>query len=511
MGKNMALVINIISSIVAFSATLVINFFLSPFLVKELGVEAVGFLNLATNFVVYASLVAIALNSMAGRFITIEYHQNNIQAANRYYSSVTVANIILSIVMLIPAIMVIIYLEKIINIPSNMLWDVKLLFSLLIINFLINTAFSSWSVATFLTNKIYLQSIRTMSSQILRVIIIIGLFSLLQPSLYYIGIGTIIATIYVVIYSFYYKRKLLPELRIRKKDNSISSLWELITSGIWNTILTAGQILLSGLDLLIANLFVGSKEMGMLALAKTLPTVMTQLAGTLASVFTPSLTILYAKGDIEGLKIELKKSMKLLGVILTVPLSILFVFGDKFYELWVPSEDAQILQILSILTIFGLIFTSGIQSLYNVFAVVNKIKVYSLLILLSGVLSILIVYILLVTTNLGIFAVASVSSFINLARNMFYTVPFAAKYLGLKWNTFIPEVLFSIISAITLTIIGMIVKQFVIIIHSWITLLACAGITALIGFIVNIYVVLNKEERDYLFSFLKKKLKKLNK
>ena len=42
--------------------------------------------------------------------------------------------------------------------------------------------------------------------------------------------------------------------------------------------------------------------------------------------------------------------MKLTGVLLTIPFSILIIYGSEFYSLWVPSQDAKVLQMLSVLT-----------------------------------------------------------------------------------------------------------------------------------------------------------------
>ncbi|SLL33527.1 Polysaccharide biosynthesis protein [Mycobacteroides abscessus subsp. abscessus] len=510
LNKNLSLAINLISSLVAFGANIIINFFLSPYIVKELGVEANGYITLANNFVSYASLATIALNSMAGRFITIKIYNNDIHGANIYYSSLTFANMFFSLIMLIPSIGVIWYLENLINISSHLLWDVKLLFFFLFINFLISTAFSSWGTATFVTNRLYLQSLRTMSSQVLRVIVIIGLFILFNPSVYYVGIGTLISTLYFTCYSFYYKKKLLPDLRFNKESFRLIAIIELIKSGIWNTITQAGVLLLSGLDLLIANIFIGSKEMGLLALSKILPNVMTQLSGTITSVFTPTLTIKYAEKDFDGLKIELKKSMKLLGVIFTIPLSILIGLGKEFYVLWVPSENSDVLHVLSIFAILGFVFTSGIQSLYNVFTVVNKLKLNSILILLSGVISTAIVLILLKTTNLNMFAVAAVSSGINLIRNLAFTVPFAARYLNLKWYTFFPEVFYSVISVIVSLLISYIVKKFITI-DSWTLLVICSVLIAVSTFVINCLIILNNKERAYLVDIFKRKILLTNK
>ena len=69
-SKQMA--INMVAAIVSFLIGTGINFVLAPYLVKELGSETYGFIGLANNFVQYATIVTSALNSMSGRFISIE-------------------------------------------------------------------------------------------------------------------------------------------------------------------------------------------------------------------------------------------------------------------------------------------------------------------------------------------------------------------------------------------------------------------------------------------------------
>ena len=490
---------------VVFVVNLIINFFLSPYIVKELGVEANGYVTLAYNFVSYASLATIALNSMAGRFITVNVYQDDMQAANKYYTAVTLGNFLLSLMLLIPGFFCVFYLENFINIPSRLVWDVKILFSLVFINYLISVAFSSWNTATFVTNKLYIHSLYTMQAQLLRIFITFSLFSLFQPSVYFLGISTLTATFWNTMSSRYYKNKLMPTIRMKFSNFNFSYLLELVSSGIWNTISQVGNLLLSGLDLLLANLFVGAEEMGMLSLAKTLPIVITQLSNTLRSIFTPTLTIKYAKGDIEGVKSELKKGMKLTGTILTIPLVLLIVFGNEFYSLWLPGQNAQVLQIASILTCMGMIFTSGTQVLYNIFTVVNRINVDSILIVISGGLSVIVTYLLLKTTDLGIYAIAGTSSVFMLLRNMAYTVPFAAKYLDLKWYTFFPEVGLSVISVFLLALIGYGIQS-IFEVNSWITLFLAASLTGIIGICINIFILLNRIERDYLFSLVKNKV-----
>lgn len=81
-------IINITATVTAFVIGLCINFFLTPFIVENLGREAYGFIGLSNDFLTYFTLITIALNAMAGRFITIRYVEGRIEEANRYLSSV---------------------------------------------------------------------------------------------------------------------------------------------------------------------------------------------------------------------------------------------------------------------------------------------------------------------------------------------------------------------------------------------------------------------------------------
>ena len=65
--------INLVASLFQFIISMGIGFILTPYIVQNVSVEAYGFVGLTNNMVGYASLLTIALNSVAGRFITISW------------------------------------------------------------------------------------------------------------------------------------------------------------------------------------------------------------------------------------------------------------------------------------------------------------------------------------------------------------------------------------------------------------------------------------------------------
>lgn len=86
MKNKRATLINIFAALITLGVQMFISFWLSPFVVGKLGEEAYGFINLANNFVSYASLVSVAINSMACRYISVEYNSATKKKQSRIFA-----------------------------------------------------------------------------------------------------------------------------------------------------------------------------------------------------------------------------------------------------------------------------------------------------------------------------------------------------------------------------------------------------------------------------------------
>ena len=505
-GKRLA--INMIATIVSFIVSMGTSFFLSPYVIEQVGVDAYGFVSLANNFVNYASIITLALNSMAGRFITIEIHKGNKEQANKYFNSVLIANLIISFTLLIPATILVIFLDKIINIPINLTLDTKILFGFIFLNFALGIINTTYSVATFVRNRLDLSSKRNIESNIIKAILLLVLFTFFTPRIQYIGIVACVVSSYLVIWNIWYTKKLLPEIEISKKFFEFKKIIEIIKSGIWNTITKMGQILADGLDLLICNLFIDSVAMGQLSIAKTLSGVVSNLLGTISSIFQPQLTIYYAKNEMENLLNELKTAMKVTGMFANIPLSYLIVFGSLFYSVWVPNQNIELISILTILTVQGEIISGVITPMYCIYTVTNKIKVDAIIRLIVGFVTVALVFIAIKTTNLGIYAVAATSIILGSIVNItFVPIYVAKKCLKIKWNTFYPLIFRYIITTMVLIVILLISKQFIVN-KTWLTVFLTVFLTGIVGLICNSILLFTKNERKNLIEFLLKFIKR---
>ena len=144
-SDSKAILLNIIWAVLAILVKYAINFLTTPYVTNNIGVEAYGFVSLANTFTSYIDLISIALNSFASRYIAIAYHQNDLKKAEQLYSSVIVADCVLSLLVFVPSLFIIRFLEKFLNIPDLLVNDVKILFIVVLIKYLLTvmqTAFN---------------------------------------------------------------------------------------------------------------------------------------------------------------------------------------------------------------------------------------------------------------------------------------------------------------------------------------------------------------------------------
>lgn len=507
--SSRALAKNVVFSVVAFVLNFFISFYITPRIAGQFGSDTYGYLKLANDFASYAALFSIALNSMASRFIMLERSRGNTEKARQYFSSVGVANTILALVFVIPAVLCVRYLDTLFEIAPALVWEVKLTYALTFTNFILQLFFSIYSNCYYLTNTLYLNSLRLAQAGILNAVTVLSLFFFFQPRLSFVVCGTLAATVFTVCANLYYTRRLTPDLVFRFSDFSARHVWTILSSGIWNSITQLSNILTNQLNLLITNIFIGAAMMGHLSVAVTAPNVVINFNATIANVFSPNLMRLYAEGDREGMKQAAKTAMRFMCLFVCLPVAILFTMGTQFFSLWVPTEPAALLRTLAVLTILNSCVTGPLQPLYQIFTITNKVRENSLVMICYGFVYLGVVYVLLKTTSLGIYAILGTNLVGSLLVASFYHLPYAAKHIGLSRWEFFPEIGKSILSFLVVSAIGFCVSRVTDLSASWIRWFVGAAVTALLGFVCNLFLILRREERVFLRDKVGGKLRRL--
>lgn len=501
------LIINMICNLIAFATNLGINFILTPYLINNIGKEAYSFFPIANSFINYTSIITVALNAMAARFITIKLHENKDEEVNIYFNSVLVGNAIISFLMVIPLIIIVLNIENIFDIPMDSIEEIRMLFSLIFFSLIINILSSVFGIATFAKNRLDINAQRNIYADILRVTILVVMFISLAPSVVYLGVSQLIVTIFLFIYNLYYTKKLLPEIRYRKKYFRIYAIKELVASGIWNSLNQLSIVLLSGLDLIIANTFINAQAAGTYAIVKTIPNFIQSFLAILTNVFVPELTILYAKKELNQLIELINISIKIIAVVVAMPLGFLFVFSETFYSLWVPGENSSELMLLSLLTLLPMLL-SCINPIFNIYTIANKVKIPSIVLIISAIINTACVFFLLIKTDLGIIAIPLVSAIIGILRNGLFTPLYAARCLKVRASTFYIAIVKGMSCTLIMILVASIFKN-IFVVNKWSSFIGIGASSSLVAIVINFFIIFNGKERDYIYkSYINKIFKR---
>ena len=505
-GKNKQLFINMLASLITFAVGTGIGLLLTPYIVKQLGAEAYGFVGLSNMIISYAGLITIALNGMAGRFVALSYTRGEVELANRYYSSVFYANVLLAFVITLAFLGCTIWLEYIIQIPDKLIWDVKVLFALLALTNVFSMMTGIYGTACFIKNRLELSSIRTIVSQLIRAVVLIIAFGFFDAHVWYMGISGALCALYVFVTNVYLARSLTPDLRIDRRMFDWAKIKELVVSGVWNLITKIGDLLANGIDLLFANLFIGPEAMGVFALTKNIPVMIQSLMSTTGGVFGPTMLQIYAKEDTDALVREFKKSIRIMAMMSAIPLSLLYVFGEEFYWLWLPTQDSHWLYILTVAATCSMPLWQPLESLWQIFTLSNKVKYASAAVLINNGLTFLIAFFAMIfvdSPTISLLILAGTKNCLKFIMSITFLPIYAAKCIGTNHGEFYPTIIRYTFCFILICIIGFVIKH-VVTIQSWITLIVLGIALSVISVFVNYVLMLTKSDRRFINNMINK-------
>lgn len=489
----------LIISVIAMAINYMISLVLTSYVTEHLGAEAYGFISLTKNISNYAIIFTSCLNAYSSRYITIAYHENNIQKASIYFSSVFYANVILSLIILIISGVGIIYIDKLLVIPNDLLTDVKLLLLLDFLNYMFLATGSCFSVYALIADKLEVLNLIKLFSYVAEALILLCLFVCFEPSITYVGLGLLASSIIYVIGNLFAEIRYVSSLKIKRTLFKLSAVKDLVLSGIWNAVNSIGNILQSGLDLIVSNLLLTGVAMGQISIVKSLSTIFTTLCQLVASPYHATLLRKYSDNDVDGVVSVFKASMKLNGFFSTLLFAGFAVFGELYYKLWTPSQDTSVLYMLTVLTLLGSVSEGIAFPLFYTYTLTLKNKIPCMVTIASGLINVAGMYILIKYFKLGVTAIVLTTTVLGWGTYFVFTPIYAAKCLGCSPKVYYPTIFRILVTCIGMTLCVRLLA-FIDLPLSWFSLICYAFVATIICIPIYIWGVFTVSERAKLFS-----------
>ncbi len=494
-------------TLAAFVVNYMITLVLTPYITTTVGTESYGFVTLAKNTAHYATIATMLVTSFASRFIVVSLHRDELDEANMYYSSAFFGSAGIGIVVFFLALFAIVSLDKLLVIPADILWDVKLLFVLMFVKFLLSTLFSVYECGVYIANRMDITGVFKLISYLAEALVLYLMFRFFKPNVYYVGIGFIVSSLITCFSNLWVTKKYAGRLKVRLSQFNWRAIRDLASNGIWSTFNSLSNVLNSGLDLIITNLMLTPLQMGQLAIVQSIDLIFKTVTSTVTTPFQPILLRHYAKDDIKGVVDTMSFAMKITSLFINIGFAGFLALGMAYYRLWIPHEDYGFLYWLTVFTLTSNITSALIYPALYAFNLTLKKVIPCVITAISGVLNVISMYLLLSYTSLGLYAVTGTTVVLMTINNFICQPILAARVMKVKWTTFYPVMLRSLAACGVLcaALYGLSLLWTP---HSWFSLILTAGLYAVIGALLHCAVVFSKEEWGTVFGKAKAFLKK---
>lgn len=478
-----------------------IGLWLTPFLIKNLGVGIYGLVPLLLTIVNYASLMTSSIVSSLGRFIAVNFNSGRFKQANDHLNTAFYSLLLLLTVIAFSSFYLWHLISNFIVIPKGYESDAEILFFCTVLSFSIVTIKSPFDISFFLTHRFDIENYIKISSKVILVFIIVLLFNTFFPSLVSVGISYIATNLFLLLSSIFFFKKLTPELRLAKKFSK-ESLAKLAPMSGWSLMNSTGALLYLSIDLIIINLFLGPEAGGLYAPFVQLLMMISLFIDAISNIFTPIAYEYIAQKKFDLLSEKVCLAIKYIGIVISFPISLLCGLAVPILQIWLGSAYSELYLLMWIL-IFPVIIIHTIRPVFAINRGLNKIKYPAIVTLLGGICNIILSIYFVKYTSIGIYGVGISTTICLFSKNIFFIPAYSARLLGDKpsmlYKSITPGILLTLLVSSSYYLIDTIFT-----ISNLQSLIACSFIGFIIYGLTSYTLFLKQQDRSLLRQLLLK-------
>jgi O-antigen/teichoic acid export membrane protein len=492
---------NLTSNSVLFLINILIGLLIVPFYIDTLGIAAYGIIPLATSFTGYVMLILDSLNGAISRFLTIHIQRSDVTGATKIFNT-SLFSIIALIAIFAPVVVVIAWFTPgFFNIDAAQQYSVFFLFVLVFFTSFINGLQSPFSAVMYSFNKIhyinYIAIIRTMMSTGL---IVLFLF-ILTPSVWYVGLAYFCSALFSLFLTITVSRKVYDKIRISTASFSKEQFSEIATFAQWILVDQIGTLLLYQLSLILVNKELGTAAGGEYALVLIFFNLLWAITGLITAVLSPMFYTYFARGLFSSIHNLSVVSVKCVGLVMALPISLICIFSPQLFTIWVGKEFAHLSSLLWILLI-PLTMIVAYRPLILSYSAYNRVRIPAIFTISAGIFNLLLAVILTKVFGLGEYGIAFAFILALVLRTVIFVPWYAARVQGVAPAVLYKPVIPGMLAYGVLVIIGLLFVSIVAIPASLLIIMLISAGVSLIYLIIVTHTLLTNPERDLIRSIL---------
>jgi O-antigen/teichoic acid export membrane protein len=354
---------SVASNWAAFATSVVVAFFLSPFIVHHLGNAAYGVWTLVISMISFMSLLDLGMRGAVTRFVGRNHAQGNHQEASRAVSAAFWLRLWIALLILVVSLFLCGLAPSLFHIPKELQFAARGAIMLTGASFALTLSFGVFGGVLVALNRFSTASGITVSQTLLRAVGVVTLL-IAGHGILSLALWEFVVSVAANAALWFACSRAYPELRVVVRRPETALLRQFVGYSFYVFLIHCATTLIYYVDNLVVGAFISAAAVTFYAIGASLLEYLRQVVTSVTTIFMPLASGFEARGEHGELRRLLIQGTRL-ALIISLPIALILYFrGHTFIELWMGQQYAQIsarvLQILLLAQVFSIAnFTSG--------------------------------------------------------------------------------------------------------------------------------------------------------
>jgi len=341
-------IVNLLWSWMGVATTLLAGLLLSPYFIRKLGAEPYGLWALSLTLIEYYILLDLGFRSATVKYVAHYWATGDPAKINEILNTVLLYAAIMSIFLFGFCTAASAYLNRFFHVSPQYLHAFRTLVVLVSGSWCLGFFFNTFAACLEAVQRF---DLCTQASAITTIVRACGTAILLYLGYGLVEIGMLVIVSQTIGYAMYLYnfRSIFPQLRLSPRGASFRALRQLGSFGIHSFVLNLSTMILNQGGPLLIGYFLPAAFVGYYSLPNRLLQYAGEAVGRGGSITNANTAELQARGDTQTLP-QLAVFTNRYSVVLFMPCAIiLWIYGNRIFQIWVPSIaqfSAPILPIL---------------------------------------------------------------------------------------------------------------------------------------------------------------------
>jgi O-antigen/teichoic acid export membrane protein len=508
MDIKQRLIINSLYNVAGRGFSMLIGFFLIPFMVGKLGTERYAIIPVVMYSIIpFLEIFTSGIATSVGRYVTFHQARHEIEEANRYFNTSFFMLLSMCALATLPILGLSYYFPEIFGAAQGRETNSQWTMLLAGVAFLITGVSGTFGVGMYYRERFGLRNLFYVAGLLARAGTIVLLFNLVGPNAAYVALGMVAAAVIQGVANWATAYRMLPGLRTSWRFFSREKMKDVFGFSFYLLISRISFLLFVRTDYLLINWLIAKKEVTVYSLGAYWALLLRGLAETAVYALGPLVTTLFATGQHARIRRIFLRGTRVMCLVFSPICIFLCVLGVPFMTAWVgrvkgmhPALLREAVWVLWVM-VLPLVLNLSVTPAFPMFVSTGHVRVVAFVTLAAAVANIVLSIWLAIGLHLGILGIALGSAICLTAKNAAFVPVYMCRLCNARLRDFFRVFPGPVAACLPGAAFGILI-QYLTDINSWAGVILVGSACMVSYGLIVFFWCLSKEEKTELYTIL---------